>query len=51
MPNKKRKVSLDDYVPCYQYFYRAIQNNRFMMNEQYDTVRAKAIHAFSELDT
>ncbi|HHF0530474.1 hypothetical protein [Legionella waltersii] len=27
MPNKKRKVSLDDYVSCYHYFERAIQNN------------------------
>ena len=49
MPNKKRKVSLDDYAACYQYFHRAIQNNRFMKGEQHATVRASAIQSFGEL--
>ena len=49
MANKKRKVSLDDYVPCYQYFHRAMQNNRFMKADQYNTVRAQAIMSFAKL--
>jgi hypothetical protein len=49
MANKKRKVSLDDYVSCYHYFERAIQNNRFMSEETNNSVRIKAIQAFSEL--
>jgi hypothetical protein len=39
MSNKQRKVSLDDYESCYRYFERAIQNNRFMMDEQYVAIR------------
>ncbi|HAU0159891.1 TPA: hypothetical protein PNO09_002144 [Legionella pneumophila] len=49
MANKKRRVSLDDYVSCYHYFERAIQNNRFMSEETNNSVRIKAIQAFSEL--
>ncbi|PJE06883.1 hypothetical protein [Legionella sp.] len=49
MANKKRKVSLDDYVSCYHYFERAIQNNRFMSEETNNSVRIQAIQAFAEL--
>ncbi|HHM2297795.1 TPA: hypothetical protein ACRIDK_000712 [Legionella anisa] len=49
MANKKRKVSLDDYVSCYHYFERAIQNNRFMSEETNNSVRIKAIQAFTKL--
>ncbi|HHX8417359.1 TPA: DUF7168 domain-containing protein [Legionella pneumophila] len=49
MANKKRKVSLDDYVSCYHYFERAIQNNRFMTEETNNLVKIKAIQAFAEL--
>ncbi|EHL29698.1 DUF7168 domain-containing protein [Legionella drancourtii] len=49
MANKKRKVSLDDYVSCYHYFERAIQNNRFMSEETKNSVRIQAIQAFAEL--
>lgn len=49
MANKKRKVSLDDYVSCYHYFERAIQNNRFMSEETNNSVRIKAIQAFAKL--
>lgn len=49
MANKKRKVSLDDYVACYHYFSRAIQNNRFMVNEENNEVKAQAIDAFAQL--
>lgn len=49
MANKKRKVSLDDYVSCYHYFERAIQNNRFMSEEKNNSVRIQAIQAFAEL--
>ena len=51
MSNKKRTISRDDYTSCYQYFHRAIQNNRFLNNEQYDAIRVHAIHAFSELNS
>lgn len=49
MSNQKRKVSLDDYILCYQYFHRAIQNNRFMKGAQYEEGRNKAILAFYEI--
>ena len=49
MANKKRKVSLDDYVSCYHYFERAIQNNRFMSEETNNSVRIQAIQAFAKL--
>ncbi|MFO8785464.1 hypothetical protein SDB96_15525 [Legionella pneumophila serogroup 1] len=49
MANKKRKVSLDDYVPCYCYFERAIQNNRFMVNETNISLKGQAIQAFGLL--
>jgi hypothetical protein len=49
MSKQKRKVSLDDYVSCWNYFQRAIQNNRFMKNQD-NILRAKATHAFSELN-
>ncbi|HBD7253171.1 TPA: hypothetical protein KKX04_002709 [Legionella pneumophila] len=49
MANKKRKVSLDDYVSCYHYFERAIQNNRFMSEETNNSIRTQAIQAFAEL--
>jgi hypothetical protein len=49
MANKKRKVSLDDYVSCYHYFERAIQNNRFMSEEMNNSVRIQAIQAFAKL--
>ncbi len=44
MANKKRKVSLDDYVSCYHYFERAIQNNRFMSEETNNSVRRCCIN-------
>jgi hypothetical protein len=49
MANKKRKISLDDYVSCYNYFERAIQNNRFLSEETNDSVKIQAIKAFFEL--
>ncbi|MDP3705948.1 MAG: hypothetical protein Q8R24_08580 [Legionellaceae bacterium] len=36
-------------MPCYQYFHRAMQNNRFMKGDQYNTVRAQAIMSFAKL--
>lgn len=48
MSKQKRKVSLDDYLPCYHYFQRAIQTNRFMKNKD-NNLRTEATHAFSEL--
>lgn len=50
MPNKRRMVSLHDYAPCYQYFHRAIQNNRFMIDGEDSTLRAEAIQAFYKLE-
>lgn len=49
MANKKRRVPLDDSVSCYHYFERAIQNNRFMIDETNNSVRTQAIQEFTEL--
>ena len=49
MANKKRNVSRDDYIACYHYFERAIQNNRFMSDETNNSVRVQAVQAFAEL--
>ena len=46
MANIKRKVSASDYIQCYAYFERAIQNKRFLKGHEQDAVREHAINAF-----
>lgn len=50
MANKKRKVSTADFLDCYAYFQRAIQNNRFMKNTTKER-RELAIAAFKSIDS
>ncbi len=52
MVNQKRKVSQHDFLDCYAYFQRAIQNDRFMKDSLYDEIeglRENAIRLFAEI--
>ncbi|MBA2655560.1 MAG: hypothetical protein H0U70_01075, partial [Tatlockia sp.] len=52
MVNQKRKVSQHDFLDCYAYFQRAIQNDRFMKDSLHDEIgglRENAIRLFADI--
>lgn len=51
MANKKRKVSLDDFLMCHGYFFRAIREPGFMNQEGEGALRNQVIEQFSEIPT
>ena len=51
MANIKRKVSRSDFLDCYNYFDRAIRNNRFMTDVENHGARTIAMASFFKIQS